>query len=676
MPNFNRYNKFDEYGLNHILDHLKSVVADDDLSKVILDVHWHERRRLQDPSNSLLLADTNLCLNYIFENGVCNLPKLISVCFLLTIIEDLNRDTAASKDIAVVLDLSENTSELEKITQFFFEHQEYHLEALLGFWEEYVNLGKIKLAQEFGDKILEKLYVNRQKASYSNHLGYSVLLFDRKIPDDLKTEYQKETLVKLFSEVEPHWRDISTLWFHMKKGDLKTAKFFLDKSYIAIKNHRTALIMLLRPIIEAIRKLYGEQWTASLLDNLHASGTIWGGQRRGGYFAELSRIYSKIENISGALLAFREIPSKFTNITAEVLEELADDLVVAGKFQTAKQVLLESIRQRASAEFSNIVSPAIVKLVYLLGHVELAKEGTEVLNKLSMNFNMVKRLNEIISSYKNVQPTRWLEVIKNHTYKAWDSEIPDTRDIKEYATAFFDLYHGYLMRSYLDAVGIDHAEDVYKDFLEEHYDQLLHIRTPNEIEDGIKRVNHLTEGNLGLVTRALICHAMLGQSREHDKLCHWMKLSTFLSRSSFHFLADDLLIYAPIIGKLDLILDVRLEIERFMKIIPAKKQICGEYLDKVANILSDDLEKASQIQVIKSKGNDLIDEKNSFKMTLDYHLSCTNLDLAEQNLPLIFIGPSETFRIYDVKKDQLPEIQTTLRNHGYEAAFYDSATNA
>lgn len=197
MSTHNRYDQFDDYGLNHILAHLRCIKDNMHLTMITLDPEWIDCRRLQDPSNLLLLDDTNKNLRYVYEDDNCDLQKLVSICFLLTIIEGNSNDASTSKDIAAVLDFSNNASKSEKLAEFFLEHRESDIDAQLGFYEEYVKSGKIQQAQKYADKVLRKIKENKEKEPYKDRLGYSVFTFNRKISEELKTEYQKRTLIEL-----------------------------------------------------------------------------------------------------------------------------------------------------------------------------------------------------------------------------------------------------------------------------------------------------------------------------------------------------------------------------------------------------------------------------------------------------------------------------------------------
>ena len=249
-----------------------------------------------------------------------------------------------------------------------------------------------------------------------------------------------------------------------------------------------------------------------------------------------------------------------------------------------------------------------------------------------------------------------------------DPIIVNTTDIKEYARIFLASYPNQLLSINRDYPKV--AKKHVIEFESLRYDRLLSLQTEEQIADGIKLVSEHADGVLGLVARALICDAILHISRTSEALMKWMRLAFFQSKGNFQLMMDDLLMYEPILIKLGLLPNIAQGIEYLLRTFRTGQKISNEYLGLVANALDNDLQESPSFRIIRK---DKKTEKNlsSYKMQLDYHLNCTNIDLDENNLPLIFTNDQSSFRIYDVERSQVKEIELTLSNHGYQAILED-----
>jgi hypothetical protein len=665
-----RYGNFDKYGLDHLLTHLTVLGNDDSLLRILFDKDWQTRRRLDNFSTSSLLKDFNLGLDFLTSRESSDFLQLIGLTIEKEIIRIRAERILESKDLADIIAIANSPNLLENIAYDLFQEENSDLSTLFNICLKFYESNEKEQAETYSNKFLAKVLRAKKGGGYTDEIGYLVFEFDRKISKQYKAKHLRDILKLIYSTLDPVWLNVVEFWNLIDNGDFSAASRILNNTISGdlqrlYHRHPVSMVFVLRVIIRGMLKLFGKSQTLSYLDNLYQLGSQTAGQRRGAFYFQLSRVYSEIGIFSMTLKAIGEIPTEYSHVVAEALENLAGATYSLGKFNMAKQLLFESFIRRQHQEYSTDVTPAVIKLLYKFGFIDLALQGFDFLSEAGIFGTMYDKLQEVLSNYGSSQPKGWLEIIELERRRlGYKKDFPLDDNIKEYFRLFLDSYHEFTLESLTDLIGKDRAEEDYKKFLSYKYERYLSIQSDLDITNNISLVDQYSRGAVHLLGRALVCDAIIKKKVSQDQMLKWMKLALSSSRSSFHRIADDLLIYMPIMDELGIKYRIYNQVQIILEKYAKQKAISENFITIVSTALIADLKKDLRIKVVRGKSSEL--EILSVQNELDYHRRFTNLDLDDKNLPLVLLSENETFRIYDVRQDQVDEILLALENHGWE----------
>ena len=152
----NRFDRFDNYGLDHLLNHLQIIDNLDCLVRVVEDKEWHDCRKFQDPTALTLLGDIDLCLGYLLSKEEAPLAKLIRICFLRVIIEEHTLNTMSSPAVAEIIYISNRPALLERLAKIVIRQKgNTNLAVLFELCIKFSELGMTNHAKLYCNVLLE-----------------------------------------------------------------------------------------------------------------------------------------------------------------------------------------------------------------------------------------------------------------------------------------------------------------------------------------------------------------------------------------------------------------------------------------------------------------------------------------------------------------------------------------